>query len=110
MRYLLTGLLVLAAVAALVTAGKIGNGYSGPETGCGNPAWDTIRIGDNSVMSPPDMSLRGEVPEVVVTAERPAWLMPVVVVSANCMPEVVAYASWSPAAVAGVGPQASFVN
>jgi hypothetical protein len=54
--------------------------------------------------------LPGDVAEVVVTAERPGWLMPEVVVSANLMPEVVVYATWSPATVAAASRQASFVN
>jgi len=42
------------------------------------------------------------VAEVVATAERPAWLMPEVVVCANSMPEVVAHAAQRPLSVAAL--------
>lgn len=89
MRYLLFGLLMLMAAAALVTAGC--------RTMAQAPAGRAV-----------DYS--GDVAEVVVTAERPARLMPEVVVRANRMPEVVVYASWSPATFAAATPQPSLVN
>jgi hypothetical protein len=95
MRTLLSGLLILAAAAALVTVGSDNLARVPQERTSGNE--------DRS-------GYREAVAEVVVTAERPAWLMPEVVVSANSMPEVVVYASWSPPAVAATSPQASFVN
>jgi len=79
---------MVVALVGLLAAGGARHG-----TNSGVPAWDTIRIENNSVMSPPVMSRRGDVPEVVVTAERPAWVMPEVLVSANRMPEVVVRAT-----------------
>jgi hypothetical protein len=72
---LLTSSLMAALLVALLVAGGV---------------WLGIRSGlsDNPVMS-----LRGDVPEVVVTAERPGWLMPEVLVVANRMPEVVVRAT-----------------
>jgi hypothetical protein len=89
MRYLLFGLLVLVAAAALLTAGC----QTMAEVPAGKAA---------------DYS--GDVAEVVVTAERPARLMPEVLVTANLMPEVVVYATWSPATLAAASPLANFVN
>jgi predicted small secreted protein len=89
MRYLLFGLLVLVAAAALLTAGC--------QTMAEVPAG---KAADHS----------GDVAEVVVTAERPARLMPEVLVTANLMPEVVVYATWSPATLAAASPLANFVN
>jgi hypothetical protein len=85
MKRMLTGSLILMAAVALLA------------TGCDNQArapkeWNP---GGND-----PSGYREAVAEVVVTAERPASLMPEVVVSANQMPEVVVYASWAPAPVA----------
>ena len=122
MRYLLSGLLILAAAAALVTAGcqtmaqsptgNTGESSSGLGTRCGVENGDSPseRPARGTVPVYADKSPRGDVPEVVVAAGRPGWLMPEVVVSANRMPEVVVHASWSPAPVAAAIPQASFVN
>jgi len=88
MRYLLLGLLMLAAGTALLTAG------------CQTMA--QVPTGNTDDYS-------GDVAEVVVTAERPARLMSEVVVSANRLPEVVVYATWSPATFAAT-PQPSLVN
>ena len=110
MRPLIGSLMAVALVAvglgivAQVPSGKAGDSPSELGTRAGVPARDTIRIGDNSVMS-----LRGDVPEVVVTAERPDWLMPEVVVSANRMSEVVVRASRSPVALSAL-PSSGFVN
>ena len=89
MRRLLTGSLMLMATVALLA------------TGCDNQArapkeWTP---GDTD-----PAGYREPVAEVVVTAERPAWVMPEVVVSANQMPEVVVYAVWVPAPVALTAP------
>lgn len=89
MRYLLSGLLILVAAAALLTVG------------CQTMA--QVPTGNTADYS-------GDVAEVVVTAERPPRLMPEVVVSANRLPEVGVYATWSPATLAAATPQASFVN
>ncbi len=84
---LLTGSLIAVALVALLVAGgaevvqapagKTGDSPSEQRlTCCG-----TVPV------------LPGDVPEVVVTAERPAWVMPEVLVSANRMPEVVVRAT-----------------
>jgi hypothetical protein len=74
MRLLAGSLMTLALVALLATAGS--------------------RLGTRPGLSDnPVMSGRGDVPEVVVTAERPDWLMPEVVVRVNRMPEVVVRAT-----------------
>ncbi len=71
---LLTSSLVAVVVIALVVGGA--------------------RLGTRSGSSDnPVMSRRGDVPEVVATAARPAWLMPEVLVCANRMPEVVVRAT-----------------
>ena len=93
MKRLLTGSVILMAAVALLA------------TGCDNQArapkqWSP---GEND-----PSGYREAVAEVVVTAERPAWVMPVVVVSANSMPEVVVLASWAPVAVAA--PAAGSIN
>jgi hypothetical protein len=95
MRHLLTGLLISMAAVALLATGCMKVARAPAEQ----------RPGDDD-----PYSYREYVAEVVVTAERPAWLMPEVVVSANLMPEVVVYATWSPATVAAASRQASFVN
>jgi hypothetical protein len=114
MRYLLFGLLILVAAAALLTAGcqtmaevpasKAGNSPS--ELGTRS------EMSDNSVMSRRGAvpALPGDVAEVIVTAERPARLMPEVLVTANLMPEVVVYATWSPATLFAANPLTNFVN
>ena len=94
MRYLLSGLLILAAAAAVVTAGGDNLARAPQERTAGNE--------DPS-------GYREDVAEVVVTAERPAWLMPEVVASASMMPEVVVHASWAPAALSAL-PSSAFVN
>ena len=78
MRYLLVGLLILMAGAVLFAAGSERVARA-PEEWSPNDANPSGYIGD--------------VAEVVVTAERPAGLMPEVVVRANLMSEVVAHAS-----------------
>jgi hypothetical protein len=96
MRSLLTGSLILMAAVALLA------------TGCDNQArapkeWAPQDAGPGTS--------RYNVAEVVVTAERPGWLMPEVVASANLMPEVVVYASWPPPpATLSALPAAAFVN
>ena len=89
MRYLLLGLPILVAGTVLLTAG------------CQTMA---------QVPAGRDVDYSGDVAEVVVTAERPARLMPEVVVSANRLAEVVVYATWSPATFAATTPQPSLVN
>jgi hypothetical protein len=85
MKSLLTGSLILLAVVALLAAGCDKQARAPKEwnPGGSDPA-----------------GYREAVAEVVVTAERPAWVMPEVVVSANLMAEVVACASRTPAPVA----------
>jgi len=130
MRQLLTGSLILMAAAvllatgcgrmALAPAGKTGESSSKQlrrpmMTQSGDSPWESHRAlrrdsprfastrgGTVSVLS-------GDVAEVVVTAERPAWLMPEVVASASMMPEVVVHASWAPAALSAL-PSSDFVN
>jgi hypothetical protein len=84
MRYILTGLLILTAAVALFAAG------------CERVAQapDEQRPGDKD-----PCFYREDVAEVVVTGERPGWLMPEVVVSASLLPEVVVHASRVPAPV-----------
>lgn len=96
MRNLMTGLLMLTAAVALLA------------TGCDNQA----RVPRGWTPQDASPGLEGaNVAEVVATAERPDWLMPEVVVSANLMPEVVVYASWAPASVAlSARPSPAFVN
>jgi hypothetical protein len=95
MRRLLTGSLILMAAVALLA------------TGC-------ERVAQAPEQRPGDIdpySYRQDVAEVVVTAERPGWLMPEVVASASQMPEVVVHASWSPSPVAlSALPPAQSVN
>ena len=50
-----------------------------------------------------------DVAAVVVTAERPDWLMPEVAASANLMPEVAAHVWWA-SAVPSALPSSDFVN
>ncbi|MBN2466398.1 hypothetical protein JXD38_12330 [candidate division WOR-3 bacterium] len=92
MRLLAGSSMTLALVALLATAGS--------------------RLGTRSGLSDnPVMSRRGDVPEVVVTAERPDWLMPEVVVPANQIPEVVVRGSWPQSPVAfDVRPSEFFAN
>ena len=56
-----------------------------------------LMVGHTGVYRTPDAqagsAILGDVPEVVATAERPAWVMPEVVVGANRMPEVVVRAT-----------------
>lgn len=95
MRLVMTGSLILMAAVALLA------------TGC-----------DKQARAPKEWNpgeadpagYREAVAEVVVTAERPAWLMPEVVVSANSMPEVVAHASWRPMPLAAATSAAGIVN
>jgi len=96
MRYILTGLLILAAAVALFA------------TGCERVAQapDQRTPGDND-----PTSYHEDVAEVVVTSERPGWLMPEVVVRSNQMPEVVVHASRVPAPLTlSELPSADFVN
>jgi hypothetical protein len=85
MKSLLTGSLILMAALALLA------------TGCERVAQapDEQRP-DNGYPG----SYRVDVAEVVVTAERPGWMMPEVVARAGQMPEVVVNAAWSAAPVA----------
>ena len=86
---LLTGSLLAVVLVALLVAGgarlgtrcEIENGDS-PSERVASPPQERAARGTVSV-------LPGDVPEVVVTAERPAGLMPEVVVRACWMPEVV---------------------
>lgn len=116
MRYLISGLLILAAAAAFVTVASPGHDAESKTGTVPRSARRAVQspfsLSDSAVMSRRGTSstLPGDVDEVVVTAERPARLMPEVVVSANLMPEVVVRASWTPAALAAASPQASFVN
>jgi len=95
MKRMLTGSLMLMAAVALLA------------TGC-----------DNQARAPKEWNpgeadpagYREAVAEVVVTAERPDWLMPEVVASANLMPEVVAHASWCPMPVAVTTTIAGVIN
>ena len=74
MRLLTSSLIAVVLVALLVAGGA--------------------RLGTRSgLTNNPVMSLRGDVPEVVVTAQRPGRLMPEVLVVANRMPEVVVRAT-----------------
>jgi len=83
MRCLLSSLLILVAAVALLV------------TGCYNVA----RVPEERTPGDKDSSSYLEdIATVVVTAERPDWLMPEVVASAKPMPEFVAHASWAPAA------------
>ena len=94
MRYLLSGLLILAAAVALVTAGSD----------------NLVRAPQERTSSYEDPTGYGEaIAEVVVTAERPAWVMPEVVVRANLMTEVVAHASAAPVILSAL-PSALYVN
>ena len=95
MKRLLTGSLILMAAVALLAAG------------CDNQArapkeWTP---GDSD-----PSTYRDQVAEVVVTAERPAWLMPEVAVSANYLPEVVVHATWCPVPVAFTMTTAGVLN
>lgn len=94
MKRLLTGSVILMVAVALLA------------TGCDNQA----RAPKEWTPGDKDPSMyREQVAEVVVTAERPANLMPEVVVSANSMPEVVVHASWCPLPVAiSALPEAAF--
>jgi len=85
MRYMLAGLLMLMTAVALLA------------TGCGKVARAPVEQRPGEV---DPYSYREDVAEVVVTAERPGWLMPEVVACAGQMPEVVIHASWSPSPVA----------
>ena len=78
MRCLLSGLLVLMAAVTLLTAG-CENVARAPEERSPD---DAEPADDNA-----------DVAAVVVTAERPAWLMPEVVARASLLPEVAAHAS-----------------
>jgi len=95
MKSLITGSLILLAAVALLATGcdKAARAPEEWTPGSGNPS-----------------SYRGDATEVVVTAPRPAWVMPVVVVCANSMPEVVVHASWCPMPVAAVARPTSIVN
>jgi hypothetical protein len=106
MRYLFAGLLILMAGAVLFAAGseRVARAPGGRIGG------SSSELGTRSEMSDiPVMSLRGDVAEVVVTAERPAGLMPEVVARANLTSEVVAQASRSTAALSAL-PSALSVN
>jgi hypothetical protein len=85
---LMRSLFVFAAVVVLLTAGHAGVART--------PVARSATAG------------LGDVPEVVVTAERPAGLMPEVVVRANLMTEVVAYASRSTAEFSALPSALSF--
>jgi len=95
MRYLLVGLLILMAGAVLFAAGseRVARAPTGKTGDSPSEQLRQTRCGTVPV-------LPGDVAEVVVTAERPAGLMPEVVVRANLMTEVVAHATrpWSLAA------------
>jgi hypothetical protein len=93
MKRILTGSLILMAAVALLA------------TGCEKVAQAPDEQGPGD--SYPG-SYREDVAEVVVTAERPDWLMPDVVVCASEMPEVVVHAS-VPVALSAL-PSALSVN
>jgi hypothetical protein len=96
MRYVLTSLLVLMAAVAMFATGceRLAQAPQESTPGGNDPS-----------------SYREDVAEVVVTAERPGWLMPEVVVCANQMPEVVVHASRAPVAVTlSALPPSEFVN
>ena len=95
MKNLLTGSLILMAAVALLA------------TGCDNQAWAPKEWNPGEA---DPAGYREAVAEVVVTAERPAWLMPEVVVSANSMPEVVVHASWRQMPLAAATSAAGIVN
>jgi len=123
MRRLLIGSLILLAAVALLATGcekiaRVPAGNAG-DSSCGGRVHGAPRglAADSAGMSDmPAVShrgtvrgLAGEMAEVVVTAERPAWVMSEVVVRANMMTEVVVYASW-PTAVAAAGRSVSLLN
>jgi hypothetical protein len=85
MRHLMTGSLVLMAAVALLATGceRVAQAPAEQRPGNSYPG-----------------SYREDVAEVVVTAERPGWLMPEVVACASQMPEVVVNAAWSATPVA----------
>ncbi len=96
MRHLLTGSLILMAAVALLATGYDKETRAPKE-------WTPSTAG-------PGME-QYDIAEVVVTAERPAGMMPEVVASANLMPEVTVHASWVPAPVAlSAPPSPAFVN
>ncbi len=93
---MLTGSLLAVVLVALLVAGlgivaQVPSGKTGdsPSERVASPPQERAARGTVPV-------LPGDVPEVVVTAERPAGLMPEVVVSANRMHEVVVRASGRP--------------
>ena len=94
MKNLLTGSLILMAAVALLA------------TGCDNQAWAPKEWNPGEA---DPAGYREAVAEVVVTAERPAGLMPEVVVRANLMSEVVAHASGAPVILSAL-PSVTSVN
>lgn len=106
MRYLFAGLLILMVGAVLFAAGSERVARA-PDAQNGDASSE---LGTRSGMSDiPVMSRRGDVAEVVATAERPAGLMPEVVARANLMSEVVAHASRASVALSAL-PSALPVN
>jgi hypothetical protein len=104
MRYMLTGLLILVAAIALLATGCERTALAPAGKAGDSPRFASTRGGTVPV-------LPGDVAEVVVTAERPAGLMPEVVARANQMPEVVVHAAWSSVPLAlSASPPAAFVN
>jgi len=97
MRRLLTGSWILMAAVALLATGceKVAEAPTGKTGDSPSELGTRSEMSDISVMSRRGTVpvLPGDVAEVVVTAERPAWLMPEVVTCASQMPEVVVYAS-----------------
>jgi hypothetical protein len=94
MRHLMTGSLILMAAVALLA------------TGCDNQA----RAPKEWTPGEADPAgYRDPVAEVIVTAERPAWMMPEVVVRANLMTEVVVHASAAPVILSAL-PSALYAN
>ena len=95
MKRLLNGSVMLLAAVALLA------------TGCDSQ----VRV--QKEWSPEEndpSSYRDAVAEVVVTAERPAGLMPEVMVIASAMPEVVVHATWCPMPVAVTTIAAGVIN
>jgi hypothetical protein len=94
MRHLMTGSLILMAAVALLAVG------------CNNQA----RVPKGWTPTDTDPAgCRETVAEVIVTAERPAWVMPEVVVRANLMTEVVVHASAAPVILSAL-PSALYAN
>jgi hypothetical protein len=86
----LTSSLLAVALIVLLAAGCAGIART-PDAESGDSRGPLgTRSGASGITG---MAVRGDVAEVLVTAERPDWVMPEVVVRANRMPEIVVRAT-----------------